>query len=55
MAYEVEETATLVAYAVEDGRETEETFGLGMIGLQLAILLLGVATLAARFAGRGVE
>lgn len=44
MAHEVEEAATLVAYAVEDGRETEETFGLVKVWLQLAILLFGVTT-----------
>lgn len=55
LAHKVEEAATLVANAVEDLGETKETLGLVNIGLQLAILLLGVTTLAARLAGRGVE
>nr|WP_245611266.1 hypothetical protein [Solidesulfovibrio alcoholivorans] len=55
MAHKVEETATFVANTVEDGRETEETFGLVKVWLQLAILLFGVTTLAARLTGRGVE
>jgi len=48
LAHKVEEAATLVAYAVENSRETKETLGLLKIGLQLAILRLGVTTLAAR-------
>lgn len=55
MAHKVEESATLVAYTVKDGRKTEETLGLLKIGLQLAILRLGVTTLAAKLAGRGVN
>ena len=44
MAHKVEEAATLVRDAVEDLGETEKAFGLVMIGLQLDILRLGVAT-----------
>jgi len=44
LTYKVKEATTFVAYAVEDSGKAEKAFGLVMIGLQLDILRLGVAT-----------